>query len=301
MVRREPMVPGGFRRVTDQDRVGVYGLRLHESPGGQILTPQARSRLLGAEPDWPIWHVTWSEPSGPDPEMEEWGPDRARLRAHPRGSVELDRVGGRTTFRIPGPFAPEAFIHPYLASTAAIAGHWLGRSTFHAGAFVVDGRAWGLLGGREMGKSSTLMGLHVSGIPIVSDDVVALNGANVYSGPRCLDLRQSASKQFGAGVPLGQVGQRDRWRVRLPATSGAWPFAGWVLLGWSDDIVTEAVGAADRLRALAANRAVTAARATPPGLLDAAALPMVLFGRPHDWSCLDTGLQHLLDALTTYG
>ena len=104
---------------------------------------------------------------------------------------------------------------------------------------------WGLIGDREMGKSSTLMGLHVQNIPIVADDViVVLRGETAYSGPRCLDLRRSAAERFEAGRPLGRVGRRERWRVDLPETSGEWRFAGWVLLGWAPDVVVEELDAA---------------------------------------------------------
>jgi len=286
--------------VTQADPIGAYGLQLHETSGSRILSDQARSRLLPAEPSWPRWELRHCAPEGAVPDTEEWGPDRARLQAHPHGCFEFDRIKERTTFRVPEPIEPEALVHPYLASTAAIAGHWLGRSTFHAGAFAVDGRAWGVLGNREMGKSSLLMGLHMQGIPIITDDIVALEGQRAFSGPRCLDLRQSAAEQFGAGDPLGRLGRRERWRVRLPPVPGDWEFAGWILLGWSDTVVTEPLGAQERLSALAVNRAVVAAGATPPGLLDAVALPMVHFARPQDWSQLEPGLRRLLDSLADH-
>ena len=279
--------------------VGAYGLQLHESCGSRILTEQARLRLLPADPVWPRWEVRRCDPHDDDPEGEEWGPDRARLKAHPRGCIEMDRVEQRTTFRLPDTFASEAFVHPYLASTAVVAGHWLGRSTFHAGAFAVEGRAWGVLGDREMGKSSLLMSLHMLGVPIVSDDVVAFHGQRAYSGPRCLDLRRSAAERFGAGEPLGVVGQRERWRVALPAGPGDWEFAGWVLLAWSDSVAMEPLDTRQRLSALAANRGVVAPGATPPGLLDAVGLPMVRFARPRDWSQLEPGVLQLLDTLSS--
>jgi hypothetical protein len=112
-----------------------------------------------------------------------------------------------------------------------------------------------------------------------------------------LDLRKGAAERFGAGRPLGRVGRRDRWRVDLPPVPPDLPLAGWVVLGWSDEVVIEPIGATHRLAALATNRAVTARGEVPQGLLDAVALPVVLFSRPRAWERFEHGLEQLLGAL----
>ena len=140
----------------------------------------------------------------------------AVLAAHPGGKTVVDRLRSRTTVRFPERPSSASVIHPYLASTGVVAGHWMGRTPFHSGAFELGGHAWGVLGGREMGKSSLLMWLHQAGISILADDLLVLDGALAYAGPRCLDLRESSAERFGEGEYLGVVGTRERWRVSLP-------------------------------------------------------------------------------------
>lgn len=291
---------------------GSYGLQLAGQGDAARALEEAGRWMLPSDPGWPVWHVEWtrleSTPApGHRPLRERQPPvrdellaDSARLATSPgEGWIELDRLSRRTRFWMPEPVAPAALVHPYLTSTAAIAAHWLGRAPFHAGGFAVDGHAWGVLGGREMGKSSLLMGLHAAGAAIVSDDLMVLVEGHVYSGPRCLDLREGAADRFGAGEPLGRVGRRERWRVDLPPVPGELPLSGWVVLGWSDTVSIEPIGAADRLAALATNRAIIAKGEAPRGLLDAASLPVVVFSRPRDWSRMDEGLRHLLTALAS--
>lgn len=290
-------------------RHGSYGLRLVGEGQAERALAEAGHWMLPADPAWPRWRVEWNELSttGEEPletrsandRREELGADRARLTAAAAGGwIELDRLAQRTRFSMPEPVTAAALVHPYLTSTAAIAAHWLGRTPFHAGGFLVAGTVWGVLGGREMGKSSLLMGLHTAGIPVISDDLIVLDHDRVYSGPRCLDLRRGAAERFAAGRQLGRVGRRERWRVDLGPVPPDAPLGGWVVLGWSERTVIEPFGAGRRLAALAMNRAVTARGAAPTGLLDAAALPVVLFSRPRDWSKMEGGIEQLLDALS---
>lgn len=290
-------------------RTGAYGLALSAVGHDADILSRAAAWLLPADPSWPRWELrsaplstaTPGTGNGLDgeeePVREHLGPDRAVLRSEPAGRIEIDRVNRRTTFFRPEPMSPEGLVHPYLASTAAIASHWLGRTPFHAGAFVLDGRAWGVLGTREMGKSSLLLGLHMRGVPVVTDDVVVVDGPRVYSGPRCLDLREPAAEHFRTGQPLGKVGRRERWRVDLPEIASDFPLAGWVLLGWSDHVAIEPIEGSRRLAPLASNRALVAPGTAPRALLDMATLPVVLFGRPKGWGSLAMGLELLLRAL----
>lgn len=285
---------------TNGDRNASYGLQLAGS--GEVGDALARAArwLLPPDRSWPCWTLDfeYAETALAPVLHDELSSDSARLvAAAAQGWIELDRKGRNTRFHAPEAIGPAALVHPYLTSTGAIAGHWLGRTVFHAGAFELDGRVWGVLGGREMGKSSLLMGLHVSGLSVVSDDLVVVDRGHVYSGPRCLDLRAGAAKTFGAGVPLGRLGQRDRWRVDLPVVPGELPLAGWTVLGWSDDFVIEPIDAAGRLAALAANRAVVARGADLQGLLDVAVLPALLFSRPREWSSMGPGIDRLLARL----
>src|SRR5665213_26822 len=188
---------------------GAYGLRI-EAPSFEGLID--RSHLVEAQASWPAWEIGWEtlvdQSSGDTPVVESWSPDHATLAALPSGFITIDRAAARTTLHLPDAPTAATILHPYLASTGVVAGHWLGRAPFHAGAFVHGGRAWGVLGAKEMGKTSLLMCLHRSGVPVLADDVLVVEGRTAYSGPRCLDLRQSAAERFEAGEYLGVVGGR---------------------------------------------------------------------------------------------
>lgn len=299
----EAALPAG----NDGKRNGAYGLQLAANGAASRALAEASDWLLPANPQWPHWRIEWApvEDAGATqsegarrPDREVLLADSALLLSSTGGWIHLDRPAQCTRFYLPDPLGAAALVHPLLTSTAAIAAHWFGRTPFHAGGFALDGRIWGVLGDREMGKSSLLMGLHACGVAVVSDDLVVLDHGRVYAGPRCLDLREGAAKQFGAGRPLGRVGRRDRWRVDLPPVSDELPLAGWVALGWSDEVVIQPVGAAERLALLAMNRAVSAQGELPRGLLDAVAHPVVLFSRPRDWTKLDAGLHRLLACLS---
>jgi hypothetical protein len=277
---------------------GVYGLRI-EAPGFEELID--RSLLVEAPASWPTWRVGYDrlaerEP-GTAPVVESWSADHATLAAQPSGFITVDRVEARTTLHLPDAPAVATVLHPYLASTGVVAGHWLGRTPFHAGAFVHGGRAWGVLGAREMGKSSLLMCLHRSGVAVLADDVLVLDGTTAYPGPRCLDLRQSAAERFGAGEYLGVVGGRERWRVTLPPVPPAVPFGGWVLLDWTDRLEVDRPAASAKLTALLTNCGLTAPGVPTAGLLDLLGFPMIRFGRPPDWDRADESLALLLDAV----
>jgi hypothetical protein len=279
---------------------GVYGLRLDTAAGG---VPVDESLLVEAGGTWPTWEVGWEQlpsatPVDP-PVVESWSADHAVLAAQPSGWIGVDRAAARTTLHLMDPPNPAAVLHPYLASTAVVAGHWLGRTPFHGGAFVVGERAWGVLGGRNMGKSSLLMGVHRTGASVLADDVVVIDGGVVYSGPRCLDLRKSAAEQFDAGTFLGTIGTRERWRVTLPPVPGEVPFGGWVLLDWGDEVTFERPDATERLTALVANAGLTAPGGSTPGILDLVDHPMIRFRRPRDWAQADGALEQLIGRIAS--
>jgi hypothetical protein len=290
------------QRDDPEARRGVYGLCIDPGSSG---VPVERSLLVEADASWPAWEIAWEPlgggPSDHGPVVESWDRDHAVLAAQPSGFITVDRAAARTTLHLHEPPTPATVLHPYLASTAVVAGHWLGRAPFHGGAFVVDGRAWGVLGDKEMGKSSLLMGIHRAELPVLADDVLVLESGTAYSGPRCLDLRESAAERFGAGEYLGVVGTRERWRVTLPPVPGEVPFGGWVLLDWSDRIELGRPDAASRLAALVANVGLSAPGVPTFGLLDLLDYPMLRFGRPHDWAQADAALERLLDTIRTVG
>lgn len=274
---------------------GAYGLAFPDLP----TTPN----LLPADDQWPSWEVRWEQPAGAiaSPQAESWDEERATLVAHPAGRALIERRECRTTLVLAERPTLDAVVHPYLASTAVIAGQWLGRASFHAGAFAVGGRVWGLLGGRSMGKTSTLLRLHEMGVPIVADDVLVVEEGMAYSGPRCLDLREDVAARTGRGRYIGMAGSRERWRVDLPALTGRMPMGGWISLAWADagtDI--SSLPAACRMAVLVRNRGLLTPGAPIHSLLDLLTLPAVSFSRQPDWELGGAALDRLLDAIVRY-
>lgn len=275
---------------------GAYGLRI------EVLDQSVDPALVvPADPTWPKWTVAWEQAEAREPAstplVESWSPDRAELIAQPDGAITIDRASARTTLHLPEPPTPEALLHPLLTSTGAVANHWLGRTPFHAGAFAYEGRSWGVLGARNMGKSSLLMSLHQAGLPVLTDDLLVIDGPTAYSGPRCLDLRRSAAERFDAGRHLGVVGTRERWRVTLPSVPSQLPFGGWVLLNWDDRITVDRPTTSPRLEALIGHTGITAPGVPTFGLLDLVNVPMFRLSRPRDWARAGEALDRLLEAI----
>jgi len=207
------------------------------------------------------------------------------------------------TIRLTVPRLPpaEAMVHPFLANPAALASKALGRETFHAGAVVVGGGAWAVIGHREGGKSTTLAWFEALGHPVVTDDVLAVGDGRVaFAGPRCLDLRPESARRFGRGEPLGQVGTRERWRVRLKPVAPEVPLRGWVFLEWGDSIGLAVLGFGEVARRLLEHQGVNLLP-DPARLLDLATLPALVLTRPRAWSSLQPALQLLAERLQEKG
>ena len=188
-------------------------------------------------------------------------------------------------------------LHPYLAPVAALGARWLGRESFHAGAVIVDGGAWALLGDKGAGKSSTLAHLALSGHTGLSDDVLVVRDGSAFVGPRCIDLRAEPARRLGAGVPLGVVGMRERFRLELGPAPSAVPLRGLVTLGWGDELAVELLQGSKRLLTLIPHRALLLESNAPADLLELSSLPFVEVRRPHGWRSLEETTERLLDAL----
>lgn len=270
---------------------GCYGFRISGVDG-------ARSLLVDAPETWPALDIRLVA-AGTDgvPERDEVGADRAALPLHGTGWMEIERAGPRITYHLPGDLRAEELVHPYLAPGAAVLARWTGRESFHAGAILGSGGAWAVLGDRESGKSSTLGRLALDGHGVLADDLVVLDGARALAGPRCIDLRPDAAAHLGAGEPLGVVGSRERWRLRLGAVPAAVPLCGWIVLEWADEVAVEPVRGSDRLMALIPHRSV---RLEPPdagALVELASLPVLAFRRPRRWDALPEAVELLVAAI----
>ena len=268
---------------------GLYGLRFPDLACGSDL-------LVPAPADWRRWTVVRRRGAGEavDGSIDA---DRARLRLAPEGSLVIDRRTRTSVFTMPNPPSDPELAHPYLAATAAIAARWDGWQSFHAGGFVVGDQVWGVLGEREVGKSSLLAALAGLGVSVVSDDVLVLRNGRALAGPRCIDLRERSANQLGMGETIGMVGTRERWRIPLPAVAAELPIAGWVTLEWGDHISFERVRPAERFPRLLDNLTVVLEPPDPPVVLALAALPMVSLRRPRRLDALIASAESLVTHL----
>ncbi len=178
-----------------------------------------------------------------------------------------------------------------------MAAHWLGRESFHAGGFAAGGGVWGVLGDKGAGKSSMLASLARAGIPVVSDDVLVLDGRTALAGPRSIDLRSDAAARLGAGEPLGAIGDRERWRVPLEPISPELPLRGWVVLGWDERTIIRRPQGSERLNSLLPHRGARLYPPKPEGLIDLSSLPLIELRRARRWDSADDALDRLLDAV----
>ncbi len=271
---------------------GAYGLRLGP--------PLEDGYLVDVPSDWPEWELQW-RPLLPDQHRDQWiGPDEVLLDLLPEGQVLIERAISRSTLLLQEEPRPEAWAHPHLSSTAVIAGWWLGRRSFHAGGFIVEGNAWGVLGERGEGKSSILAWLSANGYQVVCDDILVVDGEDALAGPRCFDLRAGAAGHFKLGTYIGHVGTRERWRAALPPIAARAPLRGWVVPAWGDTVSVGPVKPAERLPLLLSHRGLRIPEdggAMDRNWLALMGRPMVRFQRPQDWSAIDHAMTQLLDQL----
>jgi hypothetical protein len=178
---------------------------------------------------------------------------------------------------------------------AAIIALWEGRAAIHSAAVSVDGeRVWALLAQREGGKSTTAALAVEAGAQLFTDDMLIVEGVRCFAGPASVDLRPESARRLG-GEALGEIGERERWRKRVPATRLTAELAGFVELAWSEGGVTiEELGLADRLRILDEHISMPAAGEQ---VLALAGLPMLRLSRPHDLDAAAASVAQLLERL----
>jgi hypothetical protein len=278
-------------RAATGEPVGAYGLRLRG-------VDSVRALLVPAEASWPsVELVSRIGENSPDP-YDCVSERRAALKLREGGRILIEREEGRVLFTAPNPPRPEELVHPFLAPVASVYAYWLGRESFHAGAFVADDGVWALIGDRESGKSSTLAWLALTGYEVVCDDVLVLEGANTLPAPRSIDLRPEAAHALGAGEPIGLVGARERWRLTLGAVRRNLPLRGWIFLTWSDRVETVRVPGPERLVRLGANRGARLPLSDPAGLVELAALPGWELRRPRGWDSLVPAAERMLETVS---
>jgi hypothetical protein len=269
--------------------VGAYGLALSG-------VDSAARALVQAEPGWPTYTLV-NTIGQTERRLDRLGDDRAELRLRSGGTILVDRAESRAEFVTPEALTPDELVHPYLAPVAAVAARWLGRDSFHGGAFALAGDVWGLLADREGGKSTTLAWIAAQGLPVVCDDMLVLEDGTPHTGPRVLDLRAEAAERLSAGNYLGIVGARERWRLELGEVPPGCRFRGWIFLAWGDDVAVEPVPASERLPRLTEHLGLRVPPLSPQRFLELAALPGWEFRRPRGWDRFEEAGSRLLAAL----
>ena len=268
---------------------GCYGFRISG-------VERARSLLVEAPPHWPTLELRHAPPDRKAPDMDRIGPERAELVLQ-HGWVEVDRRRGVVMFRLAERPRDGDLVHPYLAPAAAIAARWTGRDSFHAGAVVLGGGAWAIVGDKENGKSTTLAWLALNGHAVLSDDLVVVDGDGALAGPRCIDLREESAVRLGVGEPLGVVGLRERWRLPLDVVPERVPLRGFITLAWDRRLALEPLRGAERLLALLPGRTVRLVPTRPEEMVDLSSLPVWQLRRPRRWDTLAEAAGLLLDVL----
>ena len=268
---------------------GAYGLCLSGVDGIEEL-------LVDAPDSWiPLELILRA---GPVETNEGWvAPRRAQFVTLSGGLIQLDLERGQAILTAPSVPQAEEVVHPYLSSLGAMTAYLMGEESFHAGAVVLDGGAWAIVGDREAGKSSTLASLAVRGIPIVCDDMLALRERKALAGPRAIDLRRDAAETLGLGDTIGIVGTRERWRLRVAPIEPELELRGWIFLEWGDDLAVSPTPVTERLTRLRRARGALLPPTDPTALLELAQLPGLTLRRPRDLDLLSAGLDAIIGAV----
>lgn len=252
--------------------------------GLEVGTPPICARTSG-EADIDVHQVVSSEPCRP--RIEE-GDEIAVLALVTGGWLVLDRREWTAVFHVPVPIDPQELVHPYLVPAAAAFCSWVGREAYHAGAFVVGGKAWAVVGDKDAGKSTTLAVLAQLGLAVLSDDLLVLDDRTVLQGPRLIDLRRPAAVRMGLGKRVDSTREGGRWRMRLGWTPDV-ELAGWVFLRWGNEVEVRTISLADRIERLLALGPTRA-----EAVVSLASLPAYEFVRPRSWDLLPSAIDHLL-------
>jgi hypothetical protein len=272
---------------------GAYGLRITGfDDGGE--------HLMEVPSEWPQLEVRCSRGVAEQPQpagtVRVWENHADIWLA---GGDRMDVLRDPPTLHLISrePFAHKAIVHPYLGLPATIVSRWLGRIAFHGGAFVHGSRGWGLLGGREAGKSATLGALMRAGLPVLTDDVLIVEGTTVFAGPRSVDLRADAAERLG-GERLGIVGNRTRWRLRPAPSPPQIELGGLIELVWGDANRIEPLDPQERLQAVIASTYPPPTREEAVALLEIAALPAWRYTRRLEIDELERQIAQLLEELS---
>jgi hypothetical protein len=271
------------------DSRGAYGLQLAG------LQPEVRDTLVRAPAHWPMVEIE-QRIGRLDPEPAEITEDWVRIVPADGGQILVDRRSRRVTFVNPRPVDADKLVHPTLGAICAVFSSWLGRHAIHAGAFVVDGEAWALIGVSQAGKSSTLGWLVQAGIQILADDLVVIDDGTAFAAPRTLDLVPSSARHLETdGHPVRDC---ERRRIALGPVDCEVPIRGWIALGWGDALEVRAIRPAERLQVLLEHLRIPLEGPGSASFLDLAALPGFEVRRPRRLEALSATGARVIEVVT---
>jgi hypothetical protein len=269
-------------------RPGAYGLHLPD-------LADAAELLVDSPEHWRDWRLKLA--AGRGRPTEHVDDHRARVLSKPSGWVDVDRASSTSTLHLPTRPTAHEIAQPRLGMSAVLAAHWRGNYSFHAGAFVAAGVAWGVLGDKKAGKSSLMATLELMGVPVLADDALILDEhGQALAGPRCIDLREQTATALGVGESIGVVGTRERYRMRLAPVPCEIPLGGFIRLSWGRTAFT-AVPPEERVGALVASFALRLPERSErdhAALMEFLALPMMGFRRPRALARIEESAQRLL-------
>jgi hypothetical protein len=258
---------------------GAYGMGFAGLEGQSEVC----DALLRAPAHWPT--LTFEhEAADLAPVTQMLTTDLARLELIDGSHAVLDRKRMTVTFHGPDWVWADWLVHPTLSGISSIFSTWLGRHAIHAGAFIVDGGAWAVVGVSKAGKSSTLGWLAEAGYPVLTDDLVVIKDGMAFAGPRTLDLVPSSARFLGC--PARPVRHGDRHRVSTDAVDPEVPLRGWIALAWGDYLEALPIPPAERLEILLEHLRLPVHVEGSGPLLDLAALPGIKVCRPKDLEAL---------------
>jgi hypothetical protein len=277
--------------VTSNATDGAWGLRFPQVVGAD--------QVMVAAPHWPCVGLSVHYDVNDDqPVDSEWDERGMRVPLQAGGYLKISWPA-EVDLTLRSTPAPECLIQPHMSTAAAALAMRHGRQPFHAGAFIVNGEAWGVLGAANAGKSTTLALAQARGLPVLTDDLLVVDNGAAYAGPRCIDLRPEAAEVLGMGTDLGIVGLRERWRVYLDECAPQAPVRGWIVPKWGNTELTP-VRPGDRLPTLLAHSALQGITMNNPDqYLALASLPTIVWARPQDWSAVGPSLDRLLDEIAS--
>lgn len=257
---------------------------------------EGRLPLVSAH-TWPTWSLQRVDAAGHErPSETTLDDDHATVLQANGVWTTATRAARQVRLFMPADEPDEAVIHPYFAASAAVAAHWRGALAFHAGAVVVDGEAWGIIGDKGAGKSTFVAALSDAGLQVLTDDLIVIEHGQALIGPRFVDLRAGAARRFAAAEDVGRVGLRRRYRLPLGPAPASAPFRGWFTLTWGDDFSTMPVAPHERLAALMPALKVRVTPTAPRDLFALTTLPAFDVRRPRSFDGLGRSIDMLVAA-----